>query len=66
MQAKLTTHQLQNKQFLLEQLSETAPDGNVFLKEGYKVVLAIDQLLIYSAGQRGFRIDLSLRWESVQ
>ena len=52
MQAKLTMHQLQNKQFLWEQLSKTALDGNVFWKEGYKVVLAADQVLIYSAGHR--------------
>ena len=66
MQAKLTMHQLQNKQFLWEQLSDTALDGNVFCKEGYKVVVAADQVLIYSVGHRGYRIDLGLSWEMVQ
>ena len=66
MQAKLTMHQLQNKQFLWEQLSDTALGGNVFWKEGYMVVLDADQVLIYFAGHRGFRIDLSLSQEMVQ
>ena len=35
------------------------------LEGGYKVVLAADQVLIYSAGHRGFRIDLSLSQEMV-
>ena len=59
MQAKLTMHQLQNKQFLWEQLSETAQDGNVFWKEGYMLVLAADQVHIYSAGHSSLKIDLS-------
>ena len=32
----------------------------MYWKAGYKVVLVADQVLIYSAGHRGFRIDLSL------
>ena len=59
-------HQLKNKQFLWEQLGEAAPDSNIYWKVGYKVVLVVDQDLIYSAGHRGFRIDLSLSWETVQ
>ena len=59
-------HQLKNKQFLWEQLSEAAPDGNTYWKAGYKVVLVADQVLIYLAGHRGFRIDLSLSQETVQ
>ena len=38
----------------------------MYYKEGYKVVLVADQVLIYSAGHRGLRIDLSLSWKTVQ
>ena len=59
-------HQLTNKKFLWEQLTEAAPDGKMYWKAGYKVVLVANQVLIYSAGYRGFRIDLSLHRETVQ
>ena len=59
-------YQLKNKQFLWEQLSEAAPDGKMYWKVDYKVVLVAEQVLIYLAGHRGFRIDLSLSWETVQ
>ena len=70
-QAKLIMHQLKNKQFMWEQLSEAAPteiatDSNTCQKVGYKVFLVADQVLIYSAGYGGFRIDLNLSQEKIQ
>ena len=59
-------HQLENKQFLWKQLSEAALDGNTYWKVGYKVVLLADQVLIYSAGHKGFNINLRLSRETVQ
>ena len=47
-------------------MSEPAQDGQLYWRTGYKLVLAADQVLIYAAGHKAFRIDLSLSHETVQ
>ena len=57
---------MSNKQYIWEAMSEPAQDGQLYWWTGYKLVLAADQVLIYAAGHKAFRIDLSLSRETVQ
>ena len=60
---------MRNKQFLWDAFADPASTGQPWSTRqwlpGYKLVLSADSVLIYSAGHRAFKIDLSFSPDTV-